>query len=126
MLATARIEALELWVASEIVGPIIDKAISVVRRTIIIKKIGYETAKRHEEYCESLRALVSTYEAQVRGVQVGLDIARAYRNRAEKEYNRAHNVYSGYREWQNKRWNLAPGSRYSALPEAARHTHPAP
>ena len=49
-----------------------------------------------------------------------LDIARASRDRAEEEYNRAYKVYNGYREWQNKRWNLAPGSPYSALPEASR------
>ena len=121
MLATARIEALELWISSEIVGPIIDNAISVVRRRKIELEFIYFIRQRRVQYCEALRAQLSIYEAQVSSrVQVQLDIAHAHRDRAEKEYNRAYIVYYGYREWQNKRWNLAPGSRYSALPEAAR------
>ena len=42
-----------------------------------------------------------------------LDIARASRDRAEEEYNRAYKVYNGYREWQNENaasealWNRA-------------------
>jgi len=119
-LATARIEALELWVASEIVGPIIDKAISVVRRRIVkLRKIWKEAAGRVPPFFRiSYRNPESEYHNK--------DFRKAY-HKMNRQLIRAHNeyydqleIYTDYREWQNKRWNLAPGSRYSALPEAAR------
>ena len=123
MLATARIEALELWVASEIVGPIIDKAISVVRRRILVLRRSYKRAKKRLKYWKDREA---QFPEAVRNYSIDIEVAITKHDRAYRKFYNKLDAYNGYREWQNLRWGLAQGSRYSALPEAARHTHPAP
>ena len=124
-MATARIEALELWVASEIVGPIIDKAISVVRRRILVLRRSYKRAKKRLKYWKDREAqfpeAVRKYRPLAVEVATPLTVYDAY-----NKYKKSLAVYDGYRASQNLRWGLAPDSRYSALPEAARHTRPAP
>ena len=122
-MATARIEALELWVASEIVGPIIDKAISVVRRRILVLRRSYKRAKKRLKYWKDREA---QFPEAVRNYSIDIEVAITKHDRAYRKFYNKLDAYNGYREWQNLRWGLAPGSRYSALPEAARHTHPAP
>ena len=125
MLATARIEALELWVASEIVGPIIDKAISVVRRRIVkLRKIWKEAAGRVPPFFREHRNPESEYHNKT--FRKEYHKAKRQLIRAHNEYNDKLEIYLDYREWQNIRWKIPAGSRYRALPEAARHTRPAP
>ena len=123
MLATARSEALELWLASEIVGPIIDKAISVVRRRILVLRRSYKRAKKRLKYWKDREA---QFPEAVRNYSIDIEVAITKHDRAYSKFYNKLDAYNGYREWQNLRWGLAQGSRYSALPEAARHTHPAP
>ena len=123
MLATARSEALELWLASEIVGPIIDKAISVVRRRILVLRRSYKRAKKRLKYWKDREA---QFPEAVRNYSIDIEVAITKHDRAYRKFYNKLDAYNGYREWQNLRWGLAQGSRYSALPEAARHTHPAP
>ena len=102
MLATARIEALELWVASEIVGPIMDKAISVVRRRIVkLRKILKEAAGRIKPFFIIYRNPEPEYHDKY---------FRKEYHKANRQFIRAHNehydqleIYDDYREWQNTR-----------------------